>query len=78
MDRYLKSTEFLDWDSFDLREKARRLTVGDQSKEGKAISLFCTSCGRTVVERPVKKEIKGEEFVFCCEHCAEAYVASKE
>jgi transglutaminase-like putative cysteine protease len=40
LDRYLKPTEFLDWDSFDLREEARQLTVGDQSKEEKAISLF--------------------------------------
>lgn len=36
--------------------------------------MKCASCGRTIIERPVRKEIGGKELVFCCEHCAEAYV----
>jgi hypothetical protein len=36
--------------------------------------IRCASCRRTVVERPVKKEMDGKELVFCCEHRAAAYV----
>ena len=40
--------------------------------------MRCASCGRLVVERPVKKEMDGKELVFCCEHCAAAYVKREE
>jgi len=36
--------------------------------------MKCASCGRTIIERPVRKEVRGKGLVFCCEHCAEAYV----
>lgn len=33
----------------------------------------CATCGRVMVERPVKIVAEGEELTFCCEHCAAAY-----
>ncbi|WP_456487875.1 hypothetical protein [Candidatus Alkanophaga liquidiphilum] len=33
----------------------------------------CATCGRVIVERPVKIVAEGEELTFCCEHCAAAY-----
>lgn len=41
-------------------------------RRGKAIK--CESCGRTIVERPVKIKVDDKELVFCCEHCAQAYL----
>lgn len=37
-------------------------------------AMKCMSCGRPIVE-PVKREVRGKEMVFCCEHCAEAYIS---
>jgi hypothetical protein len=41
-------------------------------RKGKA--MRCEACGRTIVDRPVRMEQDGRELVFCCEHCADAYV----
>lgn len=46
--------------------KIRRYIRGKKMK--------CATCGRKIIERPVKKDVNGEELVFCCEHCAAAYV----
>jgi Zn finger protein HypA/HybF involved in hydrogenase expression len=48
--------------------QGRRILVRIRKK-----TMRCATCGRTVFERPVKKEIDGKELVFCCEHCAMNY-----
>lgn len=40
--------------------------------------LKCESCGRTIFEKPVKVKVDDKELVFCCEHCAKAYLSSKD
>jgi hypothetical protein len=42
------------------------------TKKGKAMK--CEACGRAIVDRPVRMEKDGRELVFCCQHCADAYV----
>jgi hypothetical protein len=42
----------------------------------KGRAVVCAACGRTVVDSPVKIEKEGRELVFCCGHCADAYVRS--
>ncbi|MDI6888609.1 MAG: hypothetical protein QMC78_02785 [Methanocellales archaeon] len=39
-------------------------------------AMKCASCGRAIIERPVRRGVRGE-LVFCCEHCAEAYVRTR-
>ena len=53
-------------------EKRNNKNKEDVSKKGGEERRWA-SCGRLVVERPVKKEMDGKELVFCCEHCAAAY-----
>ena len=36
-------------------------------------TMNCMSCGRSMDDY-IKREISGEEMLFCCENCAEEYI----
>ncbi len=40
--------------------------------------MKCLACGRIIFEKPVKIKTDGKEMIFCCEHCAKAYLSSKK
>ncbi|RLF15506.1 MAG: hypothetical protein DRJ97_03730 [Thermoprotei archaeon] len=38
----------------------------------------CAMCGRLIAERPVELSVDGVKYLFCCEHCASAFLSSRE
>ncbi|MBI2574458.1 hypothetical protein HYV82_01080 [Candidatus Woesearchaeota archaeon] len=60
-----------------LEEEEDEITPGEEGfmkgyEEGSKMSR-CAKCGKAIVEDFVEKEIKGEVYRFCSNHCAESY-----
>ncbi len=48
-----------------------------QGYEEDAKMTMCPTCGKILGEEVVEKEIKGEIYRFCSEHCAEEFSKKK-
>ncbi|MBI2142162.1 hypothetical protein HYU15_01580 [Candidatus Woesearchaeota archaeon] len=60
-----------------LEEEEDEITPGEEGfmkgyEEGRKMAS-CAKCGTAIVEDFVEKEIEGEVYRFCSNHCAESY-----